>query len=834
MLTGRFAVRMSGNETGVGLARHAFGQRDVLAWLSFVIVALFALCLSSVSAEAAPFISNVLPSSGDAGGGETVVLSGSGFTGATAVTMGGRAVSGFSVDNDGQVTLTTPPGVVGTVDVTVTSASGSDTAVGGFTYTSFLSAPLITGASPSSGTTLGGTRVTLTGYGFSFADGVNFGTQPAASYTIVSDAEIIAVTPATSASLVDIEITSGGGATDLTSFFTFDAAAPSLASIAPASGSTAGGTMVTITGANFAGPATVSFGGVAATSVTVVSATEITATAPAHSQGAVDVAVTTSVGTETLYNSFTYVPPAALIFSPASGTLPQAMEAEAYSVTVSATGGTGTLLYSIDSGALPPGMILNATTGELTGPLDPNTAGNYVFFIKVQDSGGGSATAEYRLTVVQRAVTVTDKVRNVPPGSAPPPVSLTAGATGGPFVDATATFVEPPNAGTVEVLQGVVAQSGGGTTTGWYIRFTPTPGFTGQARIGFRLTSALGVSNAGTVTLNFGYAPEQVVAEIHAAVQGFVQSRLAMIASTIKVPGLIERRAMGSANSPATARITPSETGVMTQLSTSLAQMDAARLGDAGVIAADPLLFNAWVDATVMLHNRAQNGSAWGNFAIVSAGFDYLFNDKTLVGLAFHYDRMSDPIGSTTALSGNGWLAGPYASLEVIDGVFWDTSLFYGMSSNRVDMISWDGDFNTQRWLFDTQIAGQWQIDEATVLTPRLRLVYLSETIEGYAITNAAGDVLSIQGFSTEQLRLSIGGDIAHTLYLDNGRALTPKLAIDLGVAPLSGFETFASISPGFSLGLPNAWSLDAGLIFNFDRTGSTSIGAKAGIRGGF
>ena len=67
---------------------------------------------------------------------------------------------------------------------------------------------------------------------------------------------------------------------------------PTVSSVSPNSGPAAGGTTVTITGANFAAGATVTFGGAAATNVVVVSGTQITATTPAGSAGAATVTVT--------------------------------------------------------------------------------------------------------------------------------------------------------------------------------------------------------------------------------------------------------------------------------------------------------------------------------------------------------------------------------------------------------------------------------------------------------------------------------------------------------------------------------------------------------------
>jgi hypothetical protein len=85
--------------------------------------------------------------------------------------------------------------------------------------------------------------------------------------------------------------------------------APSVASIAPASGSIKGKTEVTISGEDFAGVSGVSFGGAPATSFSVGSETSITAVVPPRAKiGGVDVTVTTAAGTSPLVatDQFTY------------------------------------------------------------------------------------------------------------------------------------------------------------------------------------------------------------------------------------------------------------------------------------------------------------------------------------------------------------------------------------------------------------------------------------------------------------------------------------------------------------------------------------------------
>jgi hypothetical protein len=168
----------------------------------------------------------------------------------------------------------------------------------------------VSGISPTSGSTAGGTVVTITGSNFTGATAVSFGSVAASSFTVNSATQITATAPAEAAGTVDVKVTTAGGASSAVAadHFTYVTPAPAVTGISPTSGSTAGGTVVTITGSNFTGITAVSFGSVAASSFTVNSATQITATAPAEAAGTVDVKVTTSGGTSAVgtADQFTY------------------------------------------------------------------------------------------------------------------------------------------------------------------------------------------------------------------------------------------------------------------------------------------------------------------------------------------------------------------------------------------------------------------------------------------------------------------------------------------------------------------------------------------------
>nr|WP_256483868.1 putative Ig domain-containing protein [Aliihoeflea sp. 40Bstr573] len=532
------------------------------------------------------------------------------------------------------------------------------------------------------------------------------------------------------------------------------------------------------------------------------------------------------------YSVAVSAPPTVFAFAPSSGALAEAMAGEDYTQQISASGGSGALIYSLASRTLPRGLVLNISTGELTGPLAADAEGEYSFTIEVRDGNGATGTASFTLKVNPRAVTVTDKVVDVPAGATPNNVYLNGGATGGPFTSADLTFVEPANAGTATITRGQLAQADPVVTpTGWYLEFEPNPAYSGQVRVGFRLTSALGVSNTGTVIYNLGYSAADVAQEIDSQVQGFVQRRQSMISSAIEVPVLLERRRMASANNPVTTRMSPSADGLALGFASSLAQMKAARNSVDGATNAGSSLFNIWVDGALLAHHNEENGGKWGSFAMVSLGADYLLSERALLGLSFHSDRMVDPTDEDATLTGNGWLTGPYASFEIGKNLFWDTSLLYGGSSNDIETHFWGGSFDTRRWLFDSSLEGQWQLDDITVLTPRLRAVYLSEEAKDYAVRNAAGDLIELDGFTQEQLRVSLGAEIARTFELENGTLVTPKFGVNGGFSGLDGSGAFGSFSTGMSLQTVNDWTIDAGLLFNIEGEGEKSIGAKVGMR---
>jgi hypothetical protein len=125
---------------------------------------------------------------GEGGGGEgTPGLPGGGGGGGAGSSFAGTGTSNVSIATD---TTGTPQAIV-----------------------SWTIPPTVTGVSPNSGAAAGGTTVTITGRGFTGATGVSFGGTllVPGGFTVDSDTQITATSPAHPAGGVDVRVTAPDG-----------------------------------------------------------------------------------------------------------------------------------------------------------------------------------------------------------------------------------------------------------------------------------------------------------------------------------------------------------------------------------------------------------------------------------------------------------------------------------------------------------------------------------------------------------------------------------------------------------------------------------------------
>jgi hypothetical protein len=139
---------------------------------------------SYVAAEPAPTVTKVSPRMGPVGGGTTVAVTGTNFTGATAVKFGSIGAASFAVNSPTSITAVSPAEAAGTADVTVTTSAGTS-AISSADHFKFT--PTVTKVVPNEGSKAGGTSVTVTGTGFVVgATTIKFGSTLASSVKCTS------------------------------------------------------------------------------------------------------------------------------------------------------------------------------------------------------------------------------------------------------------------------------------------------------------------------------------------------------------------------------------------------------------------------------------------------------------------------------------------------------------------------------------------------------------------------------------------------------------------------------------------------------------------------
>ncbi|MGD9933351.1 MAG: IPT/TIG domain-containing protein [Dehalococcoidia bacterium] len=329
----------------------------------------------------APAITSVSPQQGSIGGGTTVTITGTSLASAYQVYFGDSVVAPSSVTATSLV-VSSPAHAAGTVNVRVRTNGGLSevSALAKFTYVD--APPVVTGITPTSGPTTGGTLITISGTGFSGAYAVSFGEDSIAPYT-VTDTQLTVISPPHAAGLVHLHVTTPLGTSASTTLdnFTYNPGLPVVQLIVPRSGPVEGGTLVTISGTGFTGTTNVTFDG-ATVAPSSVTETQITVVSPPHAAGTVHVHVTTSQGTsvETYADRFTYGGggPQVTSISPTSGPT-----SGGNLVTITGTGFAGATGVLFGELLVVP---LSVTTTQVVALAPPHAPG--IVHLRVWTPGG--------------------------------------------------------------------------------------------------------------------------------------------------------------------------------------------------------------------------------------------------------------------------------------------------------------------------------------------------------------------------------------------------------------------------------------------------------------
>lgn len=282
------------------------GQEQTL-WTGFTFVDAEAL-------DGPTQILSIAPNAGPLIGGTAVTVVANGLTSITdaKVRFGHKTATSTAIDPVHGVLEVLSPLVTApaTVDLTLTTALGTDVAPGAFSY---LAIPAITEVTPGTGPVAGGTKVTIHGSSLEGVDGVWFDALPATGVKVLDDETIEATTPPGSPGPVTVRVRRGPLETAKAGAFVYEAGKTQLLAVDPDEGPMGGGTIVDVYGTDLPQDARVRFGAYESLDVEWVSPALIrAASVGSEIPTTVDVALLDGTGAplSDLPNAYTYYNPA--------------------------------------------------------------------------------------------------------------------------------------------------------------------------------------------------------------------------------------------------------------------------------------------------------------------------------------------------------------------------------------------------------------------------------------------------------------------------------------------------------------------------------------------
>ncbi len=417
-----------------------------------------------------PTVTGIAPTSGPTTGGTSITITGSGFTGALAVSFGGTAAVSFSVVSDTQITAVSPPRAAGTVDITVTCIFGASAVsqADQFTY----ACPTITVGPASLPNGVVGEpysqTVTASGGATPYGFAVSAGSLPTGLSLDSTTGALTGNLTGAGSFTFTITATDANGCAGATAYSVVVTSCPTI-TVSPASLSsgTAGvAYSQTFTQTNGQGAITWSESGTLPAGLTFNASTATLSGTPGQT-GSFPITVTATdkygcTGSQS-YTLIIVCP--TITVSPAS--LSSGTTGVAYSQTFTQTGGIGTITWS-ESGTLPTGMSF--TAGMLSGT--PTQTGSFPITVTATDSDNCTGSQSYTLNVVCPTITVTSSPTPVPAsgavGDAYGPVTFSATGSSATYRFSSSGTL-PPGLTLTDNGSGTATLSGIPTAAGTYV-----------------------------------------------------------------------------------------------------------------------------------------------------------------------------------------------------------------------------------------------------------------------------------------------------------------------------------------------------------------------------
>ncbi|MEO8421150.1 MAG: autotransporter outer membrane beta-barrel domain-containing protein [Hyphomicrobium sp.] len=174
--------------------------------------------------------------------------------------------------------------------------------------------------------------------------------------------------------------------------------------------------------------------------------------------------------------------------------------------------------------------------------------------------------------------------------------------------------------------------------------------------------------------------------------------------------------------------------------------------------------WDIWVEGRYSaFDDDAGNLDRDGHVGVLYLGGDYRVAQNMIVGALAQFDWSKDDSSALdSTVDGNGWMIGPYLSMQVHENIYFDLRAAWGRSTNDLTLGTTNGTFDTTRWLVKGTLAGNWRYD-AWRITPSAELAYVEESAD--AFTNSAGVLVPSQTVSLGRLQFGpeFGYRFAHT-----------------------------------------------------------------------